>query len=239
MPVQERISQVIESWSQQIGLVRPTDPAAAAVLDSGPKADARRYEQLQRLTGIAHVQERFDRLAASVDEITAYARPATRGPPGATLGDADQAVVAKSTKCQTLLVRLHRELSEAADALERAQGIPPALGARPGPRDAGVGGFQTLDGPGARWHVGVGDRAPHAVDAARLAARVCGARANEARVAGGPDRGGAGRQGLGAVALLLCGGLLRWRGFWGTGVSALALLLSGGGRGSEPGSNSP
>ena len=133
----ERIVQIIESWSQQIGLVRPSDAAAAVSLgDSGPKADARRYEMLHRLTGIAHAQERFDRLAASVDEITAYTRPSTRGPLPLTgsLSESDQAVVAKSTRCQTLLVRLHRELSDAADALARApcQAAPPAGGGRKG-----------------------------------------------------------------------------------------------------------
>lgn len=136
MPVHERIVQIIESWSQQIGLVRPADAAAAVSLaDSGPKADARRYEMLHRLTGIAHAQERFDRLAASVDEITAYTRPSTRGPLPLTgsLSESDQAVVAKSTRCQTLLVRLHRELSDAADALARAPcQAAPAGGGRKG-----------------------------------------------------------------------------------------------------------
>lgn len=104
---------------------------------------------LHRLTGIAHAQERFDRLAASVDEITAYTRPSTRGPLPLTgsLSESDQAVVAKSTRCQTLLVRLHRELSDAADALERAPCIAAPPGGRKGapPRqDMGLGQAQQV-----------------------------------------------------------------------------------------------
>ena len=110
-------------------------------------SEAALYERLKRATGVAHVPERLQRAVAAVAEVLEERRraggragaraaaaaaaasatagaasallPATSPTAGGALSDSDAALVANLTKAQTGLVRLHRELADAAAILRR------------------------------------------------------------------------------------------------------------------------
>lgn len=156
MTIDERITTLLESWAQQSGIkpgsgVADTDRSIAALGEDAL------FERLKRLSpATPHIQDRMGRLSALVGEITDMRRGlgGRRGPGGGSvvLGDVsnltegDQSVVAKLTRVQTQLVRLHKDCVDALASVRKTPVLPkgatavPSAPGVPAHLDLGLGG---------------------------------------------------------------------------------------------------
>lgn len=120
MKVDDRIVMLLQNWAQQAGL-RSARGAAESDKAVAKMTDEQLHFRLKRLTGVGHIRERLSRLKSAARELSEWRRP--RG--GGHYGDVgDHTMVAKLTKSQTAIIRVHRELVEAALTLQRLPLIP-------------------------------------------------------------------------------------------------------------------
>ena len=128
MAIDERISSLLESWAQQTG-IKPGSSVGDNDRNLATLAEDALFERLKRISGISRAPERLSQLSSLVSEIVDMRRglAGKRGLPTgdvATLTEGDQNAVAKLTKAQTTLVRLHKDLVDALSAVRRVGVLP-------------------------------------------------------------------------------------------------------------------
>lgn len=149
-PVDERIVSLLESWAQQTGIKPGEAPGAGASSDKAAAtlSEEALVERLRRLVGAPNFVDRLGRVGRETGEVLELRRGARRGGSGmgslpALLTGSDQETVAKLTRCQMSLVRVHKEL---VDALGAVRELPVQ------PR----GGTPSPSAPGAPSHLDLG-----------------------------------------------------------------------------------
>ena len=187
MAVDERIVTLLESWAAQTGLRAQAPSPQGGAADASDKAiggmtEEALLERIKRLTGASNLSERAARVTTMVAELLEESRGHRRaggaggrraggtmlpaGGSGGLLSDSDQNAVARLTKLQTALVRLHKELADALGCVQRLPVLPVsgrAAAAAAAAAGGGAGGAQ-LTAPGAPAHLdlglGVGTQVP-------------------------------------------------------------------------------
>jgi hypothetical protein len=160
----ERLSSLLDSWAAQTGMrVGQADSDASVAAMS----EAALFDRLRLLAGASNPHDRMARVAASCQEVLDLRKPSSKRSGGLLPADAssftamDQEAVAKLTRAQTSLVKLHRELAEALPALYKLLVLPRGHG-----HGHGHGGAADAYGLGAGQMVSASFR-PHSPEARR------------------------------------------------------------------------